>query len=93
MTVQEDGRDFGALEEIAQVAVGGIQLIDLFVKLHVDRVKLFIERLQLLFGSLEFLIGRLHLLVDRMQFLITAAELLECRLVFFSKRLKLFLSA
>jgi hypothetical protein len=51
IAVEEDRRDQGALEQVAQVGVGVVELVDLAVELGVDRMQLLVDRLQLLWKS------------------------------------------
>ncbi len=68
--VEKDDRDLGALEQVAQIVVGAVELLDVALQLVVDGVQLLVDGLQLLARSLQLLIGRLHLLVDRDEFLV-----------------------
>ena len=67
IAVEEHRRDLRAVEHVAQIRVGTIDLVDLGAELRIDRVQLFIDRLQLLLRGLQLLVGRLQLLVDRLQ--------------------------
>jgi hypothetical protein len=89
MPVEKYRRNLRAVEQVAKVAVGLVQLIDFLGQTNIDGMQLLVERLQLLFGRLEFLIGGLHLFVDGMQFLVRAAQFLEGGLVLFNERLQL----
>ena len=91
LAVDEDGGDAGALEEVLEVAVGAVELFQLFLQLGVDRLQLLVDRLQLLLGGLELLVGRLQLLVHRQELLVGGDQLLVRALQLFQGRLEVVL--
>ena len=90
-TVQEEGGDLGAADEVLKVGVGLIQLLNLLAQLGVDGRQLFVDRLHLLLGTLEFLIGRLQFLVQRQQLFMVAFLALAGRLPLLDHGLQLAL--
>ena len=76
--VEQNRGDLDALEQIAQIGVGAVELVDLAVEFGVDRVQLFVNRLQLLLGRSQLLVGILEFLIDRNHFLVRSLELLQC---------------
>ena len=89
MPIEKDRGNLGALEQIAKIAVGLVELVDLLGEPEVDGVQLFIERLQLFLRGLQLLVGRLHFLVDRVQLFVGAAQFLERGLMLLAERLQL----
>jgi hypothetical protein len=96
ISVEKDCSDLRALKQVAKVAVGPVEFVDLRAELIIDCLQLLVDRLQFLFRGLELLIGGLQLLIDREQFFIGRAkllvrrlELLDCRLQPFFGLLKL----
>ena len=57
VAVEEDGGDPGALEQVAQVRIGAIQLLHLSGQLKVDGLQLLVDRLLLLLGGFQLLVG------------------------------------
>ena len=88
LAVEQNRGDLGALEQVAQIGVGAVELVDLAVEFGVDRMQLFIDRLQLLLGGLQLLVGGLQLLIDRNHFLVRGLELLQCAFIFLDRRLQ-----
>ena len=88
VAVEEDRGDLGAVEQVAQIVVGLVELLDLALQLVVDRLQLLVDRLRLLARGFQFLVGRLQLLVDRDQLLVRRFQLLERGLVLLDQRLQ-----
>src|SRR5215471_573384 len=61
LSVQKDGGDFDAVEQVLHVVIGARQLIDFGLQLGVDRAQFFVQRLHLLLGGLKFFVGSLQL--------------------------------
>src|SRR6516162_7880592 len=87
ISVEEDRRYLGALEQVVEIAVGPVELVDFRAELVIDGLQFLIDRLQFLLRSFELFIGRLQFLIDREQLFIGRAklfvrrlELLDCRL-------------
>ena len=88
LTVEKNGCDLAALEQIAHIGIGAVKVFDLGVKLVVDGLQFLVERLQLFLGSFELFIARLHFLVERDQLLIGRFELLQRCFIFLYRSLQ-----
>ena len=98
LRVEEDRRDFGAVEDILQIVGGDALLLHGLVQLAVEggqflieRLQLFLRRFQLFIGGLEFLVHRHGFFVDRLLLLVGELEVADGALQLLPRGVELLL--
>ena len=88
--IEEQRRELGTGQQIAQIVVGLLELVELLLQLGIHGREFFVERLQLFLRGFQFLVGRLQFLIHAHGLLMGGLELLVRGFQFLDRPLQLF---